>query len=374
MSREQVARVEAYVQALNELEARVDANMAAVLDRSLEGLLGDLRRAYSRYLDAVGPAGADPNGAATRPGAYTTGEASTRFRSLLRIAGEFLPPEDVKAWADQFDADLREATQLGGEAAASLQQLATAAPTAVPFAGANTLAIRSAVQISSAFIQGEGARFRDQIVQIAGEGVARGWGPKRLESKVREALNGAEDPNGITQRVGLKRRAQLIARSELANAYGQGQLDHARAEGFGYVRSIATQDERTCPACAARHGQVYPADRVPAAWHPMCRCTFAPVPNEAVEEPDPAIRDTLLDNEFWRGEYDDVLKTYAQGKGITVEKAQQQLNAALRVPTGTEKYLRPDATRSLSPSVALDAPGGRTFEEAILARERGKLA
>lgn len=368
----QLARVEEYVQTLNRLEAAVDRNTAGVLEGALEAILRDLRRAYNAYLNATRPNLPGPDGEARLPGTYTTAEASTRFRSLLKVAEQYLPAEDVKAWSQQFTDDLTAATQIGGDAASDLFALATRA-TAAPFAGASPQTINAAVRVASAFIEGESGRFRQQIVQIVGEGVAKGWGSKRLERQIRQALDGADDPNGITQRIGLKRRAQLIARSEVANAYGQGQIDWGKSEGLRYVRSIATEDERTCPQCMARHGRIFPVDQVPAAWHVLCRCTFSAVPNEAVEEPDPVIRDELLDSEFWRKQHADGVAAYADGKGITIEEAEKQLARALRTPTGTEKFLRPGDDKPLRPVVALDAPaGGRTFEEAITEREARK--
>ena len=55
---------------------------------------------------------------------------------------------------------------------------------------------------------------------------------------------GAKDPNGITKRLGLEQRAELIARSELAAAYSAGTIRRAQAEGLAYVRVLASNDER----------------------------------------------------------------------------------------------------------------------------------
>jgi SPP1 gp7 family putative phage head morphogenesis protein len=366
--------VDDYAAVLDGLEDRVEANTIGMLRRSLDNVLVDLRRAYASYINAVGPAGFDPQGTPIRrPGAYTAGEAASKFRAIQEYAAGFLPPAEIAAWGRRFASDLVEATNLGGEVAATLQQIVTRASNLVPFAGADPFAVRAATEISTAFIQGEAARFRDQITQIVGEGVSRGWGPKRLERQVREALEGSTDPDGITQRLGLRQRAALIARSELANAYVKGSLDHALAEGFGYVRWIAANDERTCPTCASRNTRIYPVDRVVAPAHPRCRCVVGPVPTEAVEEPDPVLRDVLLDGEFWRREYQRGVEAFAAAKKIPIKTAEQQLNRALNTPSASERRLFPDRKEPLPPSVALDAPkGGRTFSEAIEARAAGR--
>lgn len=287
-----------YSTALDVLEVRAARNTRAMLRRSLANVLATLRRSYQQYLEALGPMSRDPSGQfIRRPGSYTTAEATAKFRAILRDAAAFMQPWEIEQWQVQYQSDLRQAATLGVEVAAELTRLQQPPPppgigpatpadaqylgqqlvamasrpdSAVPFSGVNPEAVRAATLQASAMIQGETTRFRDQIVQIVGEGASRGWGPKRLERDIRQALRGAKDPNGITQRLGLEQRAELIARSELAAAYAGGTIRTAQARGIGYVRVLASNDERTCPVCAARNGRVYPVDRVPLPFHPRC--------------------------------------------------------------------------------------------------------
>jgi SPP1 gp7 family putative phage head morphogenesis protein len=166
--------------------------------------------------------------------------------------------------------------------------------------------------------------------------------------------------------MGLKQRAEVIARSELANAYVKGAIDHNLAEGFAYIRWIAATDERACRWCLSRHGRIFPADQVVIPAHPQCRCTPGPIPADEVLEEDPVIRDTLLDGEYWREAQDRGVKALAKAEGISEDRARQVLAQALRAPTASERYLFPDRKRSVQPSTPLDAPqDGRTFSEAI---------
>ena len=289
-----------YSTALDVLEVRAVRNTRAMLRRSLANTLATLRRSYQQYLEALGPMSRDPSGQfVRRPGSYTTAEATAKFRAILRDAQSFMPDFELQQWQARYQADLREALTLGVEAASELsrlQQLPTPAgpdigpttaaqvqnlaqdllamvtqpPQASPFAGVNPEAVRAAALQATAYIAGEVARFRDEIVQIIGEGASRGWGPKRLERDIRRALQGAKDPNGITQRLGLEQRAELIARTELAAAYANGTLRTAQARGIAYVRLLASNDERTCPTCASRNGRIYPVDRITVPLHPRC--------------------------------------------------------------------------------------------------------
>ncbi len=260
-----------YAKALDLLERRSARNTVLMLRRSLQNVLIDLKRHYASYIDTLGPQGYDPaRNSIRRPGAYSAAEATAKFRAITLDAQQFMGEEELRQWTVAYERDLREAARLGGDLGQELMTMVGRPPSEVPFAGADPLAIRAAATTTSAYIQGETARFRDQLVQIVGEGATRGWGPSRLETSIRQALRGAKDPNGITQRLGLEQRAALIARSELATAYTQGTLARSRQQGYSYVRVLASNDERTCPTCASRNGRVYPIDRVPVPWHPRC--------------------------------------------------------------------------------------------------------
>ena len=360
-----ISSVDSYAAILDELEGRMVQNTTAMLRTALDRVLGDLKRHYNVYLNAVGPEALDPEGNPIRaPGAYSSGEATAKYQAILRDAQQFLPPEEIAAWQRRFSTDLVEALSVGGEAAAALQTIVTGAT--ATYAGANPLAVRAATQAATAFMQGESARFRDQIAQIVSEGVARGWGSRKLERQIVGALEGTTDPTGKTARMGLRQRAEVIARSELANAYVKGAIDHNLKEGFAFIRWVAATDERACRWCLSRHGQIFPADQVVIPAHPQCRCTPVPVPANEVLEEDPVIRDTLLDGDFWREAQSEGVKALAKAEGISEEKARQLLQRALTTPTASERYLFPDRKRSIPPSAPLDAPmDGRTFSEAV---------
>lgn len=377
-----------FARALGVLEARSRRNTVALLRRSLQNVLANLRRSYALYIDELGPQGFDPSRQSIRrPGSYSAAETTAKFRAIMRDAQQFLTEEELRQWSVSYERDLREAARLGGELGARLEAMVRRPDAQTPFTGADPMAIRAAALSTSAYIQGEGVRFRDQLVAIVGEGATRGWGPKRLEAQIRQALRGAKDPSGITQRLGLEQRAALIARSELANAYVQGSLARARDRGDAYVRVLASNDERTCPTCASRNGRIYPVDRVVLPWHPRCRCVAVPAPNEAVEERDPATRRVLLDSERWQAEHEEGVRAYAEAqrrkeleqlrrqegrlkdgdkldalgeqiarlkqRGPDMEKARADLARALRTPTASEKRLFPRNPRPLAESVPL---------------------
>lgn len=260
-----------YSRALAQLERDMVNNTLALLRRSLAGTLTTLKRSYNAYLNDLGPLTRDDAGQPTRrAGAYTTAESTAKFRAILMDAQQFMGEQEVLQWREMYERGLRAAAQLGGELETELVRMVNDGGMVDSFAGADPLAMRAAAMNASAFIANESARFRSQMVEIVGEGVARGWGPSKLEKQIREALRGARDPKGLTRSMGLEQRAALIARSELSNAYVKGSLERAKANGGAYVRVLASNDERVCPTCASRNGRVYPVDRVPIPWHPRC--------------------------------------------------------------------------------------------------------
>jgi SPP1 gp7 family putative phage head morphogenesis protein len=348
-----VAIADRFARRLDELERRSDANLRAILRRSLAGTLQTLRRSYASYTAALGPQGYDPaRNTIRRPGSYSAAEATSRFTAIIRDAQGFLPAPELRRWISTYYDDLAAATSLGGELGRALAEL-TGSATAGTFAAADPMVLRAAANNVGALIDGEAVRFRDQLVQVVGEGATRGWGPKKLELQVRQLLSGARDPKRLNQRLGLEQRAAMIARSELARTYSEATLARARERGDSYVRVLASNDERVCPTCAARNGRVFPTDRVILPFHPRCRCVAVFVPNEAVEERDPELQDTLLDAERWREEHDRGVEAYAKGRGITMEKARQELSKALNTPTASEKRLSLGRAQALGESVAL---------------------
>lgn len=104
-------------------------------------------------------------------------------------------------------------------------------------------------------------RLEDAIVR----GALRGQGPRAAARLVRESVNLTRyEAERITRTVFM--RANNEARDKI---WADLKLD--------FLRFDATNDERTCDFCAARHGAVYERDSAPKLpLHPMCRCVLLP--------------------------------------------------------------------------------------------------
>jgi SPP1 gp7 family putative phage head morphogenesis protein len=375
----QLALAEDYAANLAQLEGRAETNTIRALRGSLEGLLGDLRRSYSLYTDSMGDTvRRDPSGEMLRPaGSYSAAEAAGKFRGVLEASKGFLKPAERRAWEGRYQQDLQDAVALGGDQAIGLIETVARQSTRgkgpTPFTAPRRGIVDAAVRTASAYIEGESARFRDAMTSIVADAGARGQSSRQMVQRVRALLEGvALDPQDLNQRMGgTLARAQLIARSELQNAYSQAALSQYRKEGYSYVRWIATESERTCKYCAARHGNVYQLEQVVVPAHPRCRCVTVPVSAELVEEKNAALRDQLLEGPRWRESQDAVLAEFAAGAGKPLDVAARLLRQALVLPTASERRRFPGIEEGATPAVATDAPGGgQTLEEAILEREQ----
>ncbi len=335
--------VDSYGDRLEAIADQSARNLNAALERALTEMLRDLRRWYAPFLD---PTITSASGGRVR--GATIAESASRFQGLVEAAQGYLSDEQLDGFRQQFQRDLTEAMATGGELSVELLRTVSDA-VQERWSEPNQVAIWKASEMTTAYIRSETLKFRSQVTQIVTEAAARGHGYRRMISAVEDALRGSTDPDGITRRLGLRQRAELIARSELANAYVQAQKRVAKESGFEYVRRIAAKDERTCALCMSRHGHVYRVDEVTGTAHPRCRCSLASVPNEAVEEKDPELRRELLDLHYWERSQARAVEELRKGKGWDEERVKAEVSKALRTITPSERHQQPDRKTTVQP-------------------------
>jgi SPP1 gp7 family putative phage head morphogenesis protein len=349
--------VEGYANVIEGMTRRAEKNTVVMLRTSLDRVMNDIRRAYSDLTGSPAPPGIslsdDLPFRSQFDARYRLSDATAKYNSIIQYASGFMPDEAIAGWAKQFNALLMQATETGGKAAAAAQSIL--AGSATQFAGANPYAVKAATELATSFIKSESLAFRDSIAQIVSEGVSRGWGPKKLERSIRAALETSSITGDTTQRVGgMARRAQLIARNEMANAYARGAIDHNRAEGVEYVRHVAARDELTCPYCLPRHGMIYRLEE----WmkmHKNCRCTPVPVSSIEVEEPDDEIRAQLAEDDYWAESRERGIKVFMKEHKLDREKALERLRKYASTPAPQEKWLYPNRT---TPTETVGGPPG----------------
>lgn len=218
-------------------------------------------------------------------------QASTVLNELTRGANEVIENSLADAILDavqSHEAILR--TQLPPEGAGVAFNLDAPAPDAL-----DAIVLRTTQQIHSATRPLAGwvvTAMRQELVR----GIAVGSNPREVARKIMRATEGHF--NG-----GLA-RATRIARTEMLSAHRAGSLSAAKLNKdllTGW-RWQCTLDRRTCPACLAKHGEMFEVDAYGPAGHPNCRCaridvtkSWAELGFAGIDEP----ADTFPDARSW---------------------------------------------------------------------------
>lgn len=126
-----------------------------------------------------------------------------------------------------------------------------------------------------------------QISRVLSQGIADGDNPKLLARKMRAVITGSGSGDlAITDSIGrfipAKRRAEMIARTEIIRAHHQATIQEYRnwaAEGVRVRGEWKTAGFGVCPECAELEGHIFDLDKIESMipLHPNCRCVALPV-------------------------------------------------------------------------------------------------
>lgn len=118
------------------------------------------------------------------------------------------------------------------------------------------------------YLRRHGEQFAETAAATVAQGLAEGRPTDAMVQDMRQRLNV------------VKSRADVIVRTESLRAYGKATNGYYAAQGIDQVMYYATSDDRTCPICAPRAGNVYLRGSITVPLHPRCRCHLAPWSSE----------------------------------------------------------------------------------------------
>jgi len=122
----------------------------------------------------------------------------------------------------------------------------------------------AAARDSRKHLEKHGQTFAETSSDIVAQGMVEG---KSISSMVGD----------MNKRLGVvKSRGETIVRTESLRASNTASREYYAANGIDLVMWYATADDRTCPICAPRAGQIYKRSEVRVPIHPKCRCYLAP--------------------------------------------------------------------------------------------------
>ena len=126
-----------------------------------------------------------------------------------------------------------------------------------------------------------------QISKVLSQGLIDGDGARLIARKLIATINGdGIDRLGITDTLGrfipAKRRAEMLARTEIIRAHAEAQLQEFKNWGVIGVNTkaewVTTNDDRVCPKCGAMEGKIFTLEEASGKipFHPFCRCCWLP--------------------------------------------------------------------------------------------------
>lgn len=114
------------------------------------------------------------------------------------------------------------------------------------------------------YLRKHGEKFAETAAFTVAQGIAEG---RPTDAMIRD----------LRSRLGVvKSRAEAIIRTESLRAYNDASNTYYAAQGVELVMYYATADDRSCPICAPRAGNIYRRQDIRVPLHPRCRCYLAP--------------------------------------------------------------------------------------------------
>jgi len=361
---------------VNQVDGLADSNREQItrtLSRSINQTLRDLKTAYGKFSQSEGATNA-----------YTIQSQTARYRELLKASETLFDASTRKQIQSIYERDLNEAYETGGAAAQDLARITDANKSITDNTKMPTGAQLAAGSRLNAFWDKETAALRNRVTEATLGALQRGKGWSAASREIAEALrsNGqtilrGNDELSVTARNGivmnLQQRADLIARTELASAYIEGQMAQYRRDGYTHGRWSAT-GERSCPFCASREGAIYTLDELDGAIpaHPRCRCTVAPVLGESINRvmranDRAAAAAEWLDDAGWTAIRQQRISEYLKFTG----KSQLDVAKWQNTPTNRERYLKGPQAKPAKPAWN---PSGKVQPDLKAAEEAAERA
>lgn len=136
-------------------------------------------------------------------------------------------------------------------------------------------------------LRGITSQMDTQISRVLTQGMIDGLGMKQMARQLVRTISGPVGDLGLTDTLGrfipARRRAEMLARTEIIRAHAEGQLQEFANWGVLGVKVKAefktAGDSRVCPICATMEGRTYSLQEASGIIpvHPQCRCVWLPL-------------------------------------------------------------------------------------------------
>lgn len=127
-----------------------------------------------------------------------------------------------------------------------------------------------------------------QISRVLSEGMSAGRNPRTIARRLNAVIerNGAslDVQDTLGRFIPAKRRAKILARTEIIRAHAEAQLqefENWKVSGVSAKAEWVTAGFNVCPLCLPKEGKTFPIEeaRGMIPFHPQCRCAWIPLLN-----------------------------------------------------------------------------------------------
>jgi SPP1 gp7 family putative phage head morphogenesis protein len=189
-----------------------------------------------------------------------------RNLALLQEFRQLVPsfrPDRIDAYDRLLQSLVSQANTRGIEVADNLTQRMAPERPRVDVSIPLEATVAAAAQ-AKGYLRKHGERFATTSAEVVARGIVEGRPTETMVRDMRSRLSV------------VKSRAEMIVRTESLRAYNEASNTYYARQGIDLCMWYATADDRACPICAPRAGQIYKRAEVKAPCHPRCRCYLAP--------------------------------------------------------------------------------------------------
>lgn len=125
---------------------------------------------------------------------------------------------------------------------------------------------------------------QQQINRVLAQAMTEGKNANQIVKRLLRVIGGPslELTDTLGRFIPAKRRAQMIARTELIRAFHRANIQEMRNWGIANIKVKAEwttmKDAKVCPDCASMDGAIFSLDEIEGLipLHPQCRCVALP--------------------------------------------------------------------------------------------------
>lgn len=245
---------------LLKIASEYEAELTRLEDEAIARLNKSIEEAYKKLVSQINKKYPDLEQNLSLLPAQREALLAEQLGGLLNI----IDPEDSKEYQSMFRGLIGDSHRIGGESVEEMIRAIDPDFDAGSFSRLPVKAVNLAAQNAYQRLQRHGDDFALKASQVISQGIALGWGNRRIAGVIKQ------------QTGNTRRNAEMITRTETASAMVGATKERYTESGINYVIWITALRE-VCPWCVWKAGKIYRTEEVVIPQHPWCRCSVIPI-------------------------------------------------------------------------------------------------